>query len=265
MLSFRTSSFILTAPEWTTLQHAACKDDVVVAEEIVLLGDVNVFKAELIVIQYALLWLKSNNKKCKSCWIKSDSQSGISAIFAHYIIGKLVLEIGNLMAELREQGYQISKSKISLIRGHVNHTANEYVNCLAKRGWRCTGGRAPCPPTSPSPTKLSSAELGRQLISNGTKSGVVTHSVPKQKEFLPTVDRSRQKLIKELSRSSLALLTQIVTGHLYFRAHMWYMYPEDIDNIDCQICGNEPETPLAYLQLPADILPALQGIRQDRI
>ncbi len=57
-------------------------------------------------------------------------------------------------------------------------------------------------------------------------------------------------LFKELSRSSLALLTQIVTGHSYFRAHMWYMYPEDVIDIDCQICGNEPETPWHIYNCP---------------
>ena len=24
---------------------------------------------------------------------------------------------------------------------------------------------------------------------------------------------------------------------------MWYMYPEDINDIECQICGEQPETP----------------------
>ncbi len=52
---------------------------------------------------------------------------------------------------------------------------------------------------------------------------------------------------------SLALLIQIVTGHSYFRAHMWYTYrsyPEDVIDIDCQICGNEPETPWHIYNCP---------------
>ncbi len=44
-----------------------------------------------------------------------------------------------------------------------------------------------------------------------------------------------------------ALLTQIVTGHSYFRAHMWYMCPEVVIDIECQICGTEPETPWTHL------------------
>ncbi len=117
---------------------AACKGDTeiaqeivtVIAEEIVPLGDVTVFNGELIAIQHELLWLKNNKKKCKKCWIKSDSHSGISAIFAHYVTTKLVLEIGNLIAELRQQGFQI---EIAWIKGHANFTGNEYVDCLTKK------------------------------------------------------------------------------------------------------------------------------------
>ena len=226
---------------------AACKDDIVVAEEIVPLGDVTVFKAELIAIQHALLWLRNNNKKCKSCWIKSDSQSGISAIFAHYVTSKLVLEIGNLIAELRQQGYQIH---ISWIRGHANHTGNEYADCLAKQGVEMFGRTSFSSPNIPISNKIVKRRIREAIDKQWDKKWRNYTFCSKTKDFLPTVDRSRQKIIKELSRSSLALLTQIVTGHSYFRAHMWYMYPEDVIDIDCQICGNEPETPWHIYNCP---------------
>ncbi len=44
------------------------------------------------------------------------------------------------------------------------------------------------------------------------------------KLFLPTLDRNRQKLLKELPRGSLAFLTQIVTGHTYFQARTYLAY-----------------------------------------
>ncbi len=31
---------------------------------------------------------------------------------------------------------------------------------------------------------------------------------------------------------------------------MWYMYPEDVSDIDCQICGNKPETPWHIYNCP---------------
>ncbi len=52
----------------------------------------------------------------------------MSAILAHYVTSKLVLEIGNLVAQLRQQGY---KFHISWIKGHANHTGNEYVGISA--------------------------------------------------------------------------------------------------------------------------------------
>ncbi len=64
------------------------------------------------------------------------------------------------------------------------------------------------------------------------------------------MDRNRQKLLKELSRGSLALLTQIVTGHSYLRAHMWHMYPDDIRDIECQVCGGPPEEPWHVYNCP---------------
>ncbi len=66
------------------------------------LRDVTVFKVELIAIHNALLWQKHSIKKCITCWIKSDSHYGIESIFAHYGASKLVLEIDNLITELRQ-------------------------------------------------------------------------------------------------------------------------------------------------------------------
>ncbi len=51
--------------------------------------------------------------------------------FAHYITSKLVLEIGNLITELGQNEYQI---ETEWIKGHANHTGNEYADCLAKMG-----------------------------------------------------------------------------------------------------------------------------------
>ncbi len=86
-----------------------------------------------------------------------------------------------MIAELRQKGYQIH---ISWVRGHANHTGNEYVDCLAKKGVEMHRRMSSLSPNIPiSSTKLLSAELGRLLINNGTKSGVVTHFVPKQKTF----------------------------------------------------------------------------------
>ncbi len=211
-----------------------------VAGEIVPLGDVTVFKAELIVIQHALLWLKNNSKKCESCWIKSDSQSGISASFAHYVTSKIVLGIGNLLAKLRQQGYQ---TEISWIRGHANHTGNKYADCLAKKAVEMYARTSYLSPNIPISNKIIKRRIREAIDKEWDRKWRNYSLCAKSKDFLPLVDKNRQKLIKELSCSSLALLTQIVTGHSYFRAHMWYMYPEDIIDIECQICDNEPETP----------------------
>ncbi len=42
-----------------------------------------------------------------------------------------MLEIGNLIMELRQNEYQI---EIELIKGHSDNTGNEYGDCLAKKG-----------------------------------------------------------------------------------------------------------------------------------
>ncbi len=227
--------------EVTGCAYAVFKDDMVIAEEITPLGDVTVFKAELIAIYNALLWLKNNSKKCKTC-----CQSGIAAIFAQYITSKLVLEIGNLIMELRQNDYQI---EIEWIRGHSDNTGNEYADCLAKMGVEMFGRTSFLSPNIPISNKIIKRRI-REAIDRKWDVMWRNHSqCTNTKLFLPTLDRGRQKLLKELSRGSLALLTQIVTGHSYFRAHMWHMYP-DVQDIECQICGDLPEEPWHVYNCP---------------
>ena len=225
---------------------AASKGDAIIAEEIIPLGDVTVFNAELIAIQHALLWLKNNSKQCKRCWIKSDSQSGIGAIFARYVTSKLVMEIGHNLAELRQQGYEI---EISWIKGHANYTGNEYVDCLAKQGVEMFRDTSTLCPSIPISNKIIKRRIREAIDKKWDLRWRNNSQCSKTKQFLPSVDRSRQRLIKEFSRNSLALLTQVVTGHGNFRAHMWYMYPEDVD-LMCQICGEQPETPWHIYNCP---------------
>ncbi len=42
----------------------------------------------------------------------------------------------------------------------------------------------------------------------------------------------------------------MVTGHSYFRALMWHMYPDDVQDIEWQICGDLPKEPWHVFNCP---------------
>ncbi len=96
----------------------------------------------------------------------------------------------------------------------------------------------------------SPLKAGMQRLAEDQRAMVSWFAALEKEATLSNVDRGRQKLIKELSHRSLALPTQIETGHSYLRDHLWFKSPEGLNGNGSPICGMETYTPRQLYKCP---------------
>ncbi len=216
--------------------HASIHD-YVMAEEIVPAKDINIFEAEVLAIQGALLWLKRNYEKDRLTTIYSDSMSAVTVLNGHQATNDVSLETMILIRELSS----LIPIKLVWTKGHDGNTGNEYADMLARRGAansRNIQYAAPFVPVSGNAIKKSVhnyfVDYWQTLWDDDDDS-----SCRISKLFYPSVRESTAVIRKPLK--DLRILSQFITGHGLFKRHLrhWNV----LDTYLCSLCGEEPEDP----------------------
>ena len=221
---------------------AATTGDTVIAEGMDRLGDISVFKAEMIAIQSCLRWLDDNVEKIKNnhggAKIRSDSQSGIKSLFAPLVSSRLVWDVIQL--------FQLVSSKIEIqiewVRGHSDITGNEYADVLAKGGTAVN--TAAVHPFMPVSRCIVKRAIKQHFDAKWRELWKRPEGLTISKAFLTEVTRKNTKTILRLCRGLIADLCQIVTGHGYFAGNMCH-WNSEIDPT-CKLCGEGAETSLHW-------------------
>jgi hypothetical protein len=65
------------------------------------------------------------------------------------------------------------------------------------------------------------------------------------KDFFKVCESVDHTFLRSLSRSSLRIMTQVITGHNTLQRHLWVM--REVDSPICKNCGTEEETSAHYL------------------
>jgi len=226
---------------------AATSGDVVLAEGFGQLSCATVFQAELIAISEALDWLVADGKHQGDCEIRTDSQSARYALRSKSISSRLVLDI----LEKLERAQASHKVVISWIKGHADHTGNEFADALAKSG--CTSLIVKEVPISVATLK---ARVHALFLEVWQKRWSTEPSCVNTRLFLPEVSEKRQRLAK-LKRQELTLLCQVVTGHGLWDYHLAHW--KDV-NPKCSLCQGDQDGTSWHLWQECDALVAERGL-----
>jgi len=197
--------------------------DMAIGEGYGKLAIATVYQAELVGINSALDWLATYKKHPGEVLIRADSQSALLAIKSHLICSRLVLRIVDQLTELRKDRVV----EFSWIKGHAEHTGNEYADMLAKAG--CDLDRIVGIPV---PKSYLKAEVKSLFLEEWQKRWTSEPTCVISRLFCPKVSEGRQSLSK-LKRTQLNLLGQVVTGQGLFESHLAHW--KDVSEI-CSLC-----------------------------
>ena len=229
---------------------AICSGDSSIVEYSGNLGpNSTVFQAEVYAIGQALKWINSNPrvKNTSTIQVLSDSQSAIKAIFGRSVSSQTVEDTINEL-EIAQTNYTVA---VDWVKGHNDCTGNELADALAKAGTLKHEIEEVTIPTSNIKSKIKD-HINEMWQTRWDGSAMSKHT----REILPKVDHRRLKVCRKLSNKDLTLLSQTVTGHGLFKAHLKHW--NDLET-ECELCLEDEETAVHWWR----DCPALEYHRQQ--
>ena len=229
----------------------ACDGDYVIAEDRLSTKGVSVHHAEIMAIKEALSWLKDHGDPNRNTVLFSDSQSAVMKLNGHTAEDELVLTTMELTRDITKT---ISIS-INWVKGHSNQTGNEFADALARMGAKEATMIQSVYPFYP----LTHKEIKKLIHVNFIEQWKSwwSHLDPSKyhitRLFIPQI--SETQIVSRMNQKDLRKLVQIITGHGLFKRHLRHW--NDIQDIACQLCGEENEDPWHLWNL----CPALNGPR----
>ncbi len=216
------------------IAFAVCDGNYIIHEDIQPLKEIGIFHAEVLAIKEALSWLKKdyNEYLNRRVEIYSDSLSAVLALNGIKSKDRLCLDSMKLLKEL-------TYVTLLWIKGHKNHTGNEYADALARKGAaeaRQLAYAMPFIPLNYQTLKGLVSESYHDLWQN-TWENLTDHKVSRQ--FIPDVTLT--KITSKLGSEELQKLSQIITGHGLFKRHLrhWNELPDN--DYLCALCGEDWE------------------------
>ena len=224
---------------------AACHGDTCIAEESVYLGKkASVFQAEVVAIERALGWARSNLDPGTKILIRSDSQSAIQALLRSDTISRVVDSCKRMMLKAKEN----LRIALRWIKGHADFTGNELADHLARLG-ACLD-TASVEPELPVPTTEVKRGIKDHYQAEWQKLWDSEVSCRQTKIFVPKVNGRKIKKLAKYNRKDLNLLVQACTGHALVAHHVnqWVAGLAD----ECQMClEDEESTAHLFFDCPA--------------
>ena len=164
--------------------------------------------------------------------IFSDSQAAIAALANWKITSKTVEKCVKNLNLLSKN----TNVEIKWVRSHSNFDGNEYADLMAKLGTKNRENETFCPPP---------ISWAKQLIKQGsynewTQRWYYSNSCRQTKIWFPTLHRAFSRLLINLTRTTLGLMTEMITGHNRLNRHESLVDKEVSPN--CRLCDEELET-----------------------
>ncbi len=222
-------------------------DELISRENGSLDDDSSVFQAEVIAIHRACVLLKE--LETKRVTIFSDSQSALQALAAVQVTS---LAVKNCIAELNDLA-QAATVELKWVKGHAQHTGNEYADMEAKSGTTNVGNKIHI---NKSYSHVKSI-IYDSMEKKWNKRWDTLNTCRQTKIWMPAVNKRKSKLLINQDRTTLGLIVQMLTGHTRLNRHESLINPEEEPN--CRYCLQEEETPWHVI----GACPRLMNVRLD--
>ena len=227
-----------------------CEGDYIIAENIFPLKEYYTHDAELLAIMEAMEWLRYNLSRKHLINLYCDSTSAITVLKGQVATSTTSIDALNSLKSLAAE-HNIC---IRWVKGHNNNTGNEYADFLARKGMNMAKEISYPEPYIPLGYKAMKRLVHARYISKWQIMWENEKSCNITKLFYPVVRENKE--IAKMTIKELQNLSQIVTGHGLYKHHLRHW--NEIDSIDCQLCGEDREDPWHLWNL----CPKLEGLRK---
>ena len=207
------------------------KDMSVLTEENGYLGkEASVFQGEILGIHRACIQLFNCN--AKSVTIFSDSQSALAALANWKVTSKAVEKCINNLNLLSQE----TEVDLKWVRGHADHSGNEFADVMAKLGTQNLKNKIDVSP----PISWAKQLIKQSSYKEWSQRWYSTKHYRQTKIWFPSLNRKFSRSLMNLNRTELGLSVQMLSGHNRLN------YQEaKIDkgvNSSCRFCEEEDET-----------------------
>ncbi len=213
----------------------ACDGDFLIEEKTLCTKDMTIHHAELLAIKEALSWIKQHDTPTRKVIIYSDSQSAVHKMNGFVANDSISLESLKLFKEVIRE----TPVDIRWVKGHSDHTGNEYADYMARKGVKEADNIHTAYPHLPLSHKTIKQMVHRGFMDRWQSFWDSQSGCLMTRLFIPMV--REKKLSTLLSHNELKTIVQIITGHGLFKRHLRHW--NDIQDIYCSLCGEDTEDP----------------------
>ena len=212
-----------------------------------------VFQAEVVAILKATEVMIKEKTCNKHIEIYVDNQAAIQALGKYEITSKIILECKQLLNCLARN----NKVRLNWIPGHSGHRGNSIADNLAKLGVKQkTSGPEPIIPISIA-TRKDELKIWAKKEHQTYWRNLTT--CRQSKNMMPDTGNNIWKQIRDMSKSDIRIVAQMMTGHSTLQKHLCNMKIEE--DPTCEQCLEDIEDLEHYLT----DCPAFATIRQQTL
>lgn len=199
----------------------------------------SVFQSEIFAIIIAVTFCLDMEWTDKSIIICSDSQAALKSLDKFLVNSRLVNECKSLLNSLGAH----NRVKLLWVPGHFGVEGNEKADFLARKG-SSLELIGPEPALGISKSCVIS-RLSSNISIHHWKRWVDSSTCRQTKEFSMNLDKKRQHYLLSLNKSSIKIITALITGHCGLNYHLSKI--GIAANSICDACLEDDETAIHFL------------------